>query len=223
MSVKLLTQNAKMKKSGGKKFLLYNFGIPALQAADGTKTCPNAGACAVGCYARQGAYAWPKVKAAYEARFQLSKQDPVRFDYMLNTEIYKLKVKAKREGKRLVVRIHDAGDFYSKEYFDLWMRVIRANDDVVFYAYTKQVQMLQDEKLPSNMRLNFSFGGRQDAAIRKTSSNSKVFETREALDAAGYVDTSEDDSFAFSDVKTRKIGLVYHGAKSFAKTAWGRV
>lgn len=221
--MKLLTQNAKMKKSGGKRFLLYNFGIPALQAADGTKTCPNAGACAVGCYARQGAYVWPKVKAAYEARFQLSKNDPVRFEYLLNAEIYKLKAKAKREGKRLVIRIHDAGDFYSREYFELWMRVVRMNEEVLFYAYTKQVEMLQDVKLPTNFKLNFSYGGRQDAAIRQTSSNSRVFETRAELDAAGYVDTSEDDSFAFSEAKTRKIGLVYHGAKSFAKTAWGRV
>lgn len=220
--MKLLTQNAKMKKSGGDKFLLYNFGIPALQAADGTKTCPNAGACAVGCYARQGAYVWPKVKAAYEARFQATK-NAAQF-YLLMVDEIKLKLKkADKENKILVIRIHDAGDFYSKEYFDMWIGIIQTFPRVKFYAYTKQVQMLQNEKLPANFKLNFSFGGRQDAAIRLTSSNSRVFESREDLERAGYVDTSEDDSFAFSDVKTRKIGLVYHGAKSFAKTSWGRV
>lgn len=220
--MKLLTQNAKMKKGGGDKFALYDFCIPALMAADGTKTCPNAGACAVGCYARQGAYVWPTVKAAYEARFQLTKH-PVDFEYQINNEIYKLNKSATKQGKQLVIRIHDAGDFYSREYFTSWIRIINANPSVKFYAYTKQVEMLQDEKLPANFKLNFSFGGKQDAAIRKTSSNSRVFRSRAELDAAGYVDTSEDDSFAFSDVKARKIGLVYHGAKGFDKTRWGGV
>lgn len=220
--MKLLTQNAKMKKSGGDKFALYNFGIPALMAADGTKTCPNAGACAVGCYARQGAYVWPAVKAAYEARFQATK-NAASF-YLLMVDEIKTKLEsADKQGKTLVIRIHDAGDFYSREYFDTWIGIIQSFPKVKFYAYTKQVEMLRGETLPKNFKLNFSFGGKQDALIQKTDSNSKVFRSRAELDAAGYVDTSDDDSFAFSDVKTRRIGLVYHGAKGFDKTRWGGV
>ncbi len=220
--MKLLTQNAKMKKSGGDKFALYNFGIPALISADGTKTCPNAGACAVGCYARQGAYVWPAVKAAYEARFQATK-NAATF-YLLMVDEIKTKLKsADKQGKTLVIRIHDAGDFYSREYFDTWIGIIQSFPKVKFYAYTKQVEMLRGETLPKNFKLNFSFGGKQDALIQKTDSNSKVFRSRAELDAAGYIDTSEDDSFAFSDVKTRRIGLVYHGAKGFDKTRWGGV
>jgi hypothetical protein len=35
------------------------------------------------------------------------------------------------------VRIHDSGDFFSDEYTQAWLRVMRARPTVLFYAYTK--------------------------------------------------------------------------------------
>lgn len=221
--MKLLTQNAKMKRSGGAKYSLYNFGIPAFRSEAGESTCPNAGACAVGCYARQGAYVWPAVKAAYEARYQATK-NAAQFYLLMVDEIKRVSKTADRDGKQLVIRVHDAGDFYSKDYFNAWIGIVQSFPKVTFYAYTKQVEMLRDEVLPKNFKLNFSYGGKQDALIRPdVDSNSKVFKTRAELLRARYKDTSNDDSHAFSSAKTRRIGLVYHGAKSFDKTAWGKV
>jgi protein gp88 len=219
----LLTQNAKMKKSGGDKFELYNFGIPAFRSASGEATCPNAGACAAGCYARQGAYNWPAVKAAYEARYQATK-NAAQFYLLMSDELKRVEKRALKLNKQLVIRIHDSGDFYSRDYFNTWIGLIQAFPKVVFYAYTKQVEMLRDEKLPVNFKLNFSFGGKQDKLIRpEVDSNSRVFATKAELIRARYKDTSEDDSHAFSNSKLRKIGLVYHGAKSFKNTKWGGV
>jgi hypothetical protein len=221
--MKLLTQNAKMKKSGGERFALYNFGIPAFQSADGTRTCPNAGACAVGCYARQGAYVWPAVKAAYEARLETTRNAATFYLLMVDEIKTKLKT-ADRQGKTLVIRIHDSGDFYSQSYFDSWIGIIQSFPRVKFYAYTKQVEMLKDVKLPPNFALNFSFGGKQDALIDANKmSNSRVFETAAELNRAGYTDTSEDDLYAATGRGLRLIGLVYHGAKSFKNTKWGGV
>lgn len=221
--MKLLTQNAKMKRSGGGKFALYNFGIPAFRSASGEATCPNAGACAAGCYARQGAYNWPTVKAAYEARYQATK-NAASFYLAMVDEIKRVLKSTDRDGKRLVIRIHDSGDFYSREYFNTWIGIIQTFPRVTFYAYTKQVEMLRNEALPENFKLNFSYGGKQDALIRPdVDSNSRVFKTSQDLKRAGYKDTSNDDSHAFSNAKQRRIGLVYHGAKNFEKTSWGGI
>ena len=220
--MKLLTQNAKMRRSGGAKYALYNFGIPAFRSEAGESTCPNAGACAAGCYARQGAYVWPAVRAASEARYQLTK-DTDAFKTAMAKEFVRINRLAARDAKQLVIRIHDSGDFYSWPYFLAWIDIMKQFPEVVFYAYTKQVSMLTGATIPDNFKLNFSYGGKQDALINPKMSNSKVFKTLADLKRAGYHDTSKDDSHAFSSAKTRRIGLVYHGAKSFDKTAWGKV
>ena len=40
-------------------------------------------------------------------------------------------------------RIHDSGDFFSLEYLELWDRIATENDDVIFYTYTKRIDLLK--------------------------------------------------------------------------------
>ena len=221
--MKLLVQNAKMRASGGTRYSIYNFGIPAFQAADGTRTCPNAGACAAGCYALQGAYAFSNVKKAYEERFQAT-QNAAQFFLLMSDEINRVSKSAARQDKQLVIRIHDSGDFYSEAYLETWFGIVAAFPKVLFYCYTKQVQLLQNRRadVPKNLKVNFSLGGKQDAIInQKRDSHARVFETKRELQSLRYVDTSADDSFAFTGAGVRKIGLVYHGTKNFKNTRWG--
>lgn len=42
-----------------------------------------------------------------------------------------------RAEKPCAVRIHSSGDFFSERYIDLWHRIISANPDVRFWAYTR--------------------------------------------------------------------------------------
>ncbi len=220
----LLSQNSKMKKSSQNGITNVNWTIPAFQTRDGFKTCPNAGLCAAGCYARGGAYAFGNVRAAHEAKLELTKNDT--FIGMMVAEI-EMWLK-KRNTKHLKVRIHDAGDFYSKDYAKRWFSIMshfETNDRVSFYAYTKQVKMFQSEigPIPSNFTLIFSQGGRQDALIdTATQRHARVFESLEALFDAGYVDGTDDDMVAAMGI-SNKIGLVYHGAKNFDNTTWGKV
>lgn len=207
-----LTQNSKMKKSTGLK--VYNWGIPAYRAADGFKTCPNAAACAKGCYALSGAYLFSNVAKVFEARLRLSQS--AAFVETLDAEI-------KRRGV-LKLRIHDSGDFYSAQYLAKWTRIMKRNPQTEFYAYTKMVSMLKNASstLPSNFRLIYSYGGTEDKLIdQATDRHSLVFEAIEALLAAGYADASNDDTVALGE--NPRIGLVYHGAKSFQNTYWARV
>jgi hypothetical protein len=220
----LLTQNGKMKKSSQNGITNVNWTIPAFMSQTGIKTCPNAGLCAVGCYARQGAYMFGNVKTAHEAKLALTQNDT--FVGMMVADIERWL--NKRNTKRLVVRIHDAGDFYSMQYLDRWIKIMshfEADKRVSFYAYTKQVEMFQNEKarLPSNFRAIFSFGGKQDKLIQiDTDFHARVFETMDQLEAAGYQNGTDDDMVAALGV-SNKIGLIYHGTKNYINTRWDKV
>jgi hypothetical protein len=195
-----LSRNAKMRKSSGPP--IYNWGIPAYQSRDGFRTCPWAGKCAIGCYARQAAYTWPKVVEAYEARLALSRS--VDFVTTIVAEIKRRKV--------VKVRIHDSGDFYSGEYRDKWFEIMRECGATEFYAYTKAIPLFRHVAIPSNFKLVFSEGGKLDAWIRPDMRHSRVFETEIELEASGYANASHDDAVALGP--NPKIGLVYHGYKN---------
>lgn len=208
--MKIFTQNAKMKKSTK---VVYNFGIPAFQSADGTRTCPNAGACAAGCYARSGAYAWSNVQNAYEQRLALTKRDTFLVEVQFALDVLK------KKHAELYIRIHDSGDFYSEEYQLAWYYLALQNPTVQFYAYTKQV--LQSKSIetlkPDNFTLIYSYGGKQDAYITESDRHSKVFESNVP---DNYIDASDDDMLALT--KNVNVALVYHGAKSFKNTLWSK-
>lgn len=223
--MELLTQNSKMKKSSKNGITNVNWTIPAFQSNTGLKTCPNAGLCAVGCYARQGAYMFGNVKKAHEAKLALTQTDAFVPDMILEIERW-LK---KRNVEHLKVRIHDAGDFYSNEYTNKWLTIMSHfdnNPDVSFYAYTKQVAMFKayDKKyIPKNFRIIFSYGGKQDALINiETDYHARVFETVAQLEAAGYQDGTDDDMVAANGT-SKHVGLCYHGTKNFDKTKWDKV
>ena len=214
----LLTQNKKIKSSSTDSLTVYNFGIPALISDTGLKTCPMAGKCAIGCYAKSGAYVWSNVKQAYEKRLAATLQ--ADFSEVISEDIEK--ILSKKSTKNLVIRIHDSGDFYDLGYFEKWFKVMVRFPQVKFYAYTKMVEMFKGRFLPSNFTLIFSLGGKQDALIdQNTDRHSRVFETVNELESAGYVNASHDDMLALT--QNGKVGLVYHGAKSFKNTSWGKV
>jgi hypothetical protein len=208
----LLTANAKIRKSGKKHGIsLYNFGIPAYKSQSGLITCPAAGSCAKGCYAQQGAYVFGNVKPVFEWRLKVTQSD--EFVSLMQAELDAAKRKAAKRGQRVVIRIHDSGDFYNVPYLKRWLAVIEANADVQFYAYTKQVRLFKRLETPANFRLIFSEGGLFDSEIDLNKFHSRVFRTHEELQAAGYADASEDDLVAGLGDNPR-IGLVYHGAAS---------
>jgi len=94
----------------------------------------------------------------------------------------------------------------------------------VFYAYTKQVKMFKDivQDIPANFKLIFSYGGKQDNLINpEIDRHSWVFESTSDLDSKGYIDASQDDMLALTD--NPKVGLVYHGNKSYNNTTWSKV
>ena len=155
-----LTQNSKMKKMSGPK--TFNWGIPAYKSASGFKTCPNAAACITGCYATQGAYLFSNVAKIFEKRLTLALS--AEFITTIDAELKRRKV-----GR---LRIHDSGDFFSAEYLNRSIEVMRRNPDVQFYAYTKMFTLLKSFQLagriPGNFTVIYSFGGTEDKPLIST-------------------------------------------------------
>lgn len=194
----LSMNNSKLKRDG-----IAVFGIPAYKSKDGFLTCPGAKACITGCYAKQGAYVWSNVAQAYENRLALT-----RSPEFVSTIVNELK----RRKSIKTVRIHDSGDFYSREYLDNWLKIINSLSHVKFYAYTKMLPLFQGLTLPPNFTVIYSFGGKFDSQIDTNKDrHSKVFATVKEMKQAKYVDTTTRDINAIG--KNNRIGLVYHGSK----------
>jgi hypothetical protein len=190
----MLTQNSKLKKTSKLSGLrVFNFGIPAQD------TCLWAGECKKFCYASKGAYVWSNVKPAFERRLELTKLNT--FPQLMIEEIKKKKASH--------VRIHDSGDFYSREYLHKWFKVMQSMNEVTFYAYSKSLPLFEGETLPKNFVLIKSMGGKKDDMINmKRDRHAKIFDSIESLQKAGYVNASENDLFAIG--KNKKIGLLKH-------------
>lgn len=192
--MELLTQNSKLKKTSKlNNVRVFNFGIPAQD------TCIWAGECKKFCYASKGAYIWSNVKPAFQKRFEVTKQD--NFPQLMMAEIVKKKATH--------VRIHDSGDFYSREYLQKWFKVIDSMPEVTFYAYSKSLPLFEGVKLPKNFILIKSEGGKRDDLINhKKDRHARIFKTVDELLAAGYSNASKNDLVAIGDNKN--VGLVIH-------------
>lgn len=200
----LLTQNTKMKKTGSENVRVLNWTIRA------GVSCPFAGACnrPGKCYAQSGAYQFGNVRRKHEANFELTKTEG--FEQQMRNELMRHYKLATKKGQRLIVRIHDAGDFYSLEYLLKWLGIIRDFEAVTFYCYTKSVPLFKrlPGVLPSNFLVNFSMGGIADRQVDVNADRHvHIFESAEALLQAGYVRNDDTDRLAF-DSSVRKIGLV---------------
>jgi hypothetical protein len=188
--------NGKVSKLGA-----VSFGIPAYRSAGGFATCPQAGACAAVCYARQGRYLMPNVAGARERNLESTRRPD--FAAMAIVDLGAISAR--------LVRVHDSGDFYSQAYLDAWFEVARAFPGKTFYAYTKSLH-LDFSGVPDNFRIVQSEGGKLDAGIDRGRPHSRIFVSHAARRKAGYGDGSNTDTLAVRGA--RKIGLVYHGSRS---------
>jgi hypothetical protein len=167
---KILKQNEKMQHSDGTSSIFFNVGLPALVglAVDEDKqefvvinTCPGAGDCKTYCYALKGGYIqWKEVSMNQSKLLNWLYNDPDGFMNQLNKEIESAHKRFSKKDTKVVIRWHDAGDFFSPDYLDRAYDVARKNPDVDFYAYTKIASVAQSDK-PDNFKINFSMGARR--------------------------------------------------------------
>lgn len=64
--------------------------------------------------------------------------------------------------RQKTIRVHESGDFYSREYIEKWYAVARLCPDVIFYAYTKRDDLFRPYMMqhkPANLILIYSWDG----------------------------------------------------------------
>ena len=115
-----------------------------------------------------------------------------------------------------VIRIHVSGDMFSHKYFLAWCKVAQRNENVLFYAYTKSLAfwVRSRDKVPFNLVLTASYGGRDDHLIEEYSLRSAkvVFSKQEAFDLGLEID--QDDSHACDPTKANQdFALLIHGVQ----------
>jgi hypothetical protein len=111
------------------------------------------------------------------------------------------------------VRIHASGDFFNQAYFDLWIDVAIANPLVEFWAYTKSIGYWVNrlDRIPNNLELTASRGGRQDELIRKHNLKQVyVFGSLSEVPRGMPIDTNDDCA---RDKRIRTFALVDNYAK----------
>jgi hypothetical protein len=240
----LLTQNRELRRDG-----VWNWTLPAwvVTLSDGTavNVCPNAGACVHLCYARNGTYLFPSVRAAHIRNLEWTMRDLDGWREAMTAELRRPKYRPTGNPRLAhlmdvfdldewadawlacggaAVRVHDAGDFYSDDYLEAWLRIADAHPDVLFYAYTKEVSRLRAvaDRAPVNFRWLYSMGGREDHLIDPgTDRHADVFPDMQTLADSGYMDQTESDLLAVL-LPTNRVGIPANNIKHFRKRQGAR-
>jgi hypothetical protein len=215
---KLLSQNSELRPDG-----IYNWTLPAfaikLNNGKNFNVCPNAGACASFCYARNGTYLFKNVRGRHIQNLEYILEEPKRWFAHMYNEVNQPKMLNK------YVRIHDSGDFFSEEYLKMWLLIASLTPQVTFYCYTKEVALFKEvvePDCPENFRYLYSMGGKEDHLINKeTDRHADVFPDDAAILDAGYGNQDASDLLAIT-LPTNKIGIPANNIKHFNKKMAGR-
>ncbi|UJW32517.1 hypothetical protein L3Q67_01640 [Saccharothrix sp. AJ9571] len=189
----LLRQNRELKRLG-----IWNWSLPAFagKLPDGRNynTCPSAGVCAQACYARNGTYLFPNVRARHQENLRFVLDDLPGWKQAMLDEL------AHKKFLAAWIRVHDSGDFFSREYLSAWLEVMRARQRTNFYAYTKEVAAFRDlvePNPPNNFWWVYSYGGTQDHTLNPGQDRvADVFPDEESIAAAGWHSQEESDLLA---------------------------
>lgn len=143
--------NKKLVPTKDTKYIIWN--LPAII------TCPHATEhCKMLCYAIKAERCYPSAKASRAAHLKEAKKADF-VEKMIFTIQANLDRKGYKAAKQIVVRIHESGDFFNKEYADAWREIaehFKGNKRVKFMAYTKSVRYFDGEEVPQNMTIRYS-------------------------------------------------------------------
>lgn len=179
--LRLSTGNRKLKSSKQTRFLVWN--LPA------RKTCPyRTMHCSENCYACKAEKAYHGCLPAREDN--LAQTFKIDFVYrMVNTIEEFCEAPGYRKADRVVIRIHESGDFYSEKYADNWLEIARkvsadGFDNVIFMAYTKSLVFFENKEIPANFKIRASIWDDTSAEMVAMSQKYNIYTAydRETID-----------------------------------------
>lgn len=167
------------------------------------------------CYAQHNRMAMPIQQRAYNDNLEMVTDGTVWA--RISQELTSLERTAAKQGKEVRIRVHDSGDFFSREYLQAWLDMAWAYPGIIFYAYTKAVGWVKGAyaagQVPSNFRFVFSMGSVYDCKLTEADRIAAVFKPGRAV-PDGWHDGSHDDYWASE--QTGNVYLRYHGSKANA-------
>ncbi len=167
------------------------------------------------CYTRFNRMGMETQRNAYEENLEMVR-DGTLWE-RLDKELAALERKAERERKRVYVRVHDVGDYFSKAYIENWLEVARDHPTVIFYSYTKAVGWVKEYmdfgEVPDNYRFVFSIGSTQDLFLNEKDRVAGVFGEDRAVPPGWHVGTHDDYWAAQPE---GNVFLRYHGPRNHA-------
>jgi hypothetical protein len=190
---------------------VYEFNLPA------GYTCPQAELCLVKAdrvtgKMKNGPKQTFRCYAAQNERFPSTRDMRWRnFDAVRNLDAHDIaeliSVALPKNAKR--IRIHGSGDFFNQKYFDAWLEICKCHPDILFWAFTKSVQLWINRLglMPDNLIMQASWGGREDKLIEHYKLKyAKVFKTVDQalesglpIDVDDYYACTNNGSFALVD------------------------
>ena len=156
--IKLSESNKKLKPNKETRFLIFN--LPS------KITCPFATEhCKKFCYAVKAETAYPTCLPSRLKHLEESRADIFTKRMIYTIESYLIK-SSYQNAKKIIVRIHESGDFYNQTYANKWLEIaehFKTDKRIVFMAYTKSLtffcnSIYSEEKkyIPKNMVIRFS-------------------------------------------------------------------
>jgi hypothetical protein len=116
-----------------------------------------------------------------------------------------------------IVRIHVAGDFFSRDYMLAWYMVASINPNVLFYAYTKSLRFwltVNEYPILENFVLTASYGGRDDHLINEFGMRSaKVVFSEAEAEKLGLEIDHDDSHAAKPSLRNQDFALLIHGTQ----------
>lgn len=140
--------NTKLVSNDSVLFLIWN--LPAKM------TCPNkTHHCSIACYAIKAEKLYKDCLPSRIRNLKESLNDGFteRAVYTILSALHN-----DRKNRKIIVRIHESGDFYNQAYASKWLAVAEAlkNENVTFICYTKSFAFFDGVKLPKAFKLRAS-------------------------------------------------------------------
>lgn len=179
------TGNKKLKSNEKVLFLIWS--LPAVD------TCPYAtDLCIANCYARKAEIAYPDCLPSRIRNYNFSKTENFVSEVI---NYISIKLNNLKNGRKIIVRIHESGDFYSTEYLKKWLAIIGffADDDrIKFVTYTKSVRFFKETNFQEfdNFTVRYSIWAdtKEDEKAIAKSLSLPIYTayTRDVMDAIEY-------------------------------------
>lgn len=132
----------RMKKGNSKLYNVLIFDLPAGENGTCRQTCNR-------CYALKAERMYPRTRTWRNDNYDLVINHTDYWIQLMRDQLDKTKLKT--------VRIHSSGDFFAQWYLDLWYEIISGYPEISFYAYTKNMDIIDFSNAPPNFNIIDSY------------------------------------------------------------------